>query len=266
MQYRGLHISANVSLLFGELPYEERFAAARDAGFVQVETWWPFPVPDPSDARVENFLRLLDRNGLQLSGLNFWAGDMAAGDRGVAANAARHGELFANIPVVARIGGATGCKGFNLLYGQVDDGDNASHEVTAATAVRAAARALEPIGGTVLMEPLAAGQNGTYPLLTHHDVLAFLDGQLEEVGNVALLFDTFHLSSNGVDLVAAAARYSDRVGHVQLADAPGRGAPGTGAAPVAAAVDALVGAGYRGTAAAEYKPAGRTIDSLGWLR
>jgi hydroxypyruvate isomerase len=115
----------------------------------------------------------------------------------------------------------------------------------------------------VLIEPLTKGLNGRYPLLTANDVLQLL-GRLQDVDNLSLLFDTFHLGSNGVDLLATAA--SVPVAHVQLADSPGRGEPGSGSLPIDATLDTLKAAGYQGVAACEYKPTTDTLTSLGWLR
>jgi hydroxypyruvate isomerase len=118
----------------------------------------------------------------------------------------------------------------------------------------------------VLLEPLTEGLNGRYPLLTADDVTALLDGPLKDLDNVSLLFDTFHLGSNRVDLVATASALGAGIAHVQVADSPGRGEPGTGALPIDATLDALLAAGYRGVVACEYKPTIDTASSLSWIR
>jgi hydroxypyruvate isomerase len=82
---------------------------------------------------------------------------------------------------------------------------------------------------------------------------------------LGLLFDTYHLANNGDDLIAVVDRYGPRIAHVQLADSPGRGEPGTGDLPLAAAVDRLWSAGYRGAVACEYSPSGPTAGTLGWI-
>jgi hydroxypyruvate isomerase len=85
-------------------------------------------------------------------------------------------------------------------------------------------------------------------------------------GRVTLLFDTYHLTNNGEDLLACVDTYGARIGHVQLADSPGRHEPGTGSIDFAAVLAALSGAGYGGLVAAEYRPVGETVDGLGWVR
>nr|WP_238356707.1 TIM barrel protein [Kribbella italica] len=204
--------------------------------------------------------------GVTLSALNFYGGDIPGGERGVASHPDRQEELAANISQMVEIAERTGCRLFNLLYGQLDDCWSAEEqEACAVEAIRSAAAAVAGFGGTVLIEPLTAGLNGRYPLLTATDVLGLLDGPLKDVPNLSLLFDTFHLGSNGVDLVSAAAALGADLAHVQLADTPGRGEPGSGAVDFAAVLDALKSAGYSGVVAAEYKPTVDTASSLGWL-
>ena len=260
---------ANISILFPELPLLQRPAAARAAGFSAVEAWWPFPTPTPSPAEVDAFVAAVEESGLPLTGLNFYAGDMPAGDRGVASQPARRDELQASHPTLVNIAERTGVRHFNLLYGQSVDGLGAEEQLAAGVAsLIEAAGLVGAFGGTILLEPLAAGLNGAYPLLTDEHVLAVLDTANRTAGRTlptALLFDTFHLGSNGVDLVAAARRLAPRIGHVQIADSPGRGEPGSGTLPLAETLHELRDGGYRGRFAAEYKPTTTTIDTLGWM-
>ncbi|RCK70459.1 xylose isomerase [Desertihabitans brevis] len=264
MSWNGFDVSANLSLLFAELPYRERFAAAAAAGFTLVESWWPFAGPRPDDAEVEELVRLLADSQLQLTGLNFFAGDMPGGERGIACRPERQDELAASTDVLLRIAEATGCRSFNLLHGQLDpSGDLDAQHATAVEAYRRAATAVADLGGTVLVEPLARGLNGEYPLTTHTEVLALLDEAAAP--NLVLLVDTFHLGMNGVDLPAAVEASAGRIGHVQLADVPDRSEPGTGQVPWDAVAEALHRIGFAGPVAAEYRPAAGTVDGLGWL-
>ncbi|TDW78034.1 hydroxypyruvate isomerase family protein [Kribbella pratensis] len=263
MEYRGHELSANVSMLFTELPYPERFAAAATAGFRVVESWWPFAVPDPSASEIDDFVRLVSASGVSLGALNFYGGDIAGGERGVASHPDRQEQLAANVSAMVGIAERTGCRLFNLLYGQLDDRWSPDEQAkTALDAIRSAAADVGAVGGTVLIEPLAEGLNGRYPLLTADDVLRVI-AAVQDVDNLSMLFDTFHLGSNGVDLLATAA--SVPVAHIQLADSPGRGEPGSGSLPIAATLDALKATGYQGVAACEYKPTTDTLTSLAWL-
>ncbi|GAA1555612.1 TIM barrel protein [Kribbella hippodromi] len=263
MDYRGLELSANVSMLFTELPYPDRFAAAAQAGFRVVESWWPFADPDPSPAELDDFLRTISAAGVSLGALNFYGGDLPTGERGVASHPDRQEQLAANVRAMVGIAERTGCRLFNLLYGQLDVRWSPEDQAkTAVDAIRSAASAVDAVGGTVLIEPLTKGLNGSYPLLTADDVLELLNGPLHDVENLSLLFDTFHLGSNGVDLVATASTVP--VAHVQLADSPGRGEPGSGTLPIDETLDALTAAGYQGAAACEYNPTTNTHTSLTW--
>jgi hydroxypyruvate isomerase len=250
-------------MLFTEYPYLERFAAAAAAGFDEVESWWPFAVPDPGLAAVDDLLAAIRDAGVRLVSLNLWAGNMSAGERGVATDPERSTELHRNLPVLRAIARETGCARFNLLVGRLNSATDRDSQIAyAAGAVAAAARALADVG-TVLLEPLSGLPEGAYPLVTDVDVVAFRERVGE--GNTALLFDAYHLGANGVDIVAAAERSAGVVGHVQLADAPGRGAPGTGTLPIAEAVDMLANHGYAGSIGCEYSVSGPTVDTLGWV-
>lgn len=235
-----MRYAVNCSILFTELPLLERARAARDAGFDAVEFWWPFDRAVPDAAEVDAFVDSLD--GVRLIGLNLFAGNMPAGERGVLSDPARTDEFRASLEVTKEIAGRTGVRAFNALYGQ-----NPRNE-TATENLRYAARTLD---GTVLVEPLARGLNGAYPLETAEDVIGVLDEV--RLGDVKFLFDTFHLASNGADLVKVIDAYAPRIGHVQLADAPGRGAPGTGEIDFEAVLAALDRHGYDGWIAYEHK-------------
>ncbi|KAB2343259.1 hydroxypyruvate isomerase family protein [Actinomadura rudentiformis] len=251
----------NCSILFGELPLLERPAAARAAGFGQVEFWWPWPgVPVPTDAEVDAFCQALEDARVQLTGLNFYAGDMPAGERGMLSDPARSLEFRDSVGVLVRIAERTGVKAFNALYGQRVDGVSPAEQDRVATQnLVYAARQVGAFGGTVLIEPLARGLNGAYPLETAADAIAVIDRmRMEGVENTTFLFDSFHLASNGEDLAKVVHAHAAEIGHVQLADAPGRDHPGTGDIDFAALFGALDAAGYAGRIALEYKPAGAT--------
>ncbi|WP_152362227.1 hydroxypyruvate isomerase family protein [Microlunatus speluncae] len=257
--------AANISIMFTEHELLARPAAARAAGFGLIELWWPFSRPVADQAEVDALITAIDRAEVGLIGLNFFAGDMPAGQRGVANRPADGADLAANVEQVASIARRTGCRKFNLLYGQLDDRwTPAEQSAAAVTAIGRAAETVAEFGGTVLVEPLARGLNGAYPLTTADEVVDVITEVAAPAGNVGLLYDVFHLGSNGADLVADARRHADRIAHVQLADSPGRGEPGTGTLPIAAALAALP-ADYDGVIACEYKPTKATEQTLGWI-
>jgi hydroxypyruvate isomerase len=260
----------NLSILFTELPLLERPAAAKEAGFDAVEFWWPWPVAVPSDGEVDEFATAVTDAGVQLVGLNFFAGDMSGGDRGLVSWPARSGEFRDNVDVTIGLGERLGCRAFNALYGNRTDGGvdgdtPDEQDALAAENLALAARAAQRIGGTVLVEPVSGAPR--YPLLTAVDALAAIDraGSAGNVDNIALLFDVYHLAVNGDDVDAAIDRAAGRIGHVQIADAPGRNEPGTGKLDIDAYLDRIAATGYDGWVGLEYKPSGASADSFDWL-
>ena len=256
---------ANCSLLFTEEPLLRRPAAARAAGFGAVEFWWPFATPVPSDREVDAFTTAIEEAGVALVGLNFFAGDLAGPDCGVLSIPGRSAEFRDNIDVVAGIGERLGVRGFNALYGnRVDGVDPAAQDELAAESIGLAAKAVAAFGGTVLIEPVSGPK--PYPLRTAADAVAVVRrARAAGAANVGFLCDLYHLASNGDDIDAAIAGYAEYVAHVQIADAPGRGEPGSGQLDLDRYLAALARRGYRGWVSLEYKPTGTTEASLAWL-
>ncbi|GAA1644120.1 TIM barrel protein [Kribbella alba] len=261
-----LRYEVNCSILFTELPLLERPAAAKQAGFDAVEFWWPFAEAVPSDTDVDAFVTAIGDAGVRLAGLNFFAGDMPAGDRGLVSWPKRSSEFRDNIDVTVGIGERLGCRAFNALYGNRVDRDSAGRQDELAVenlglATRAAAR----ISGTVLVEPVSGAER--YPLRTAADVLVVIDRVQAsyDVQNVGLLADLYHLAVNGDDVDRVIAEQAGRIAHVQIADAPGRNEPGTGTLPLEGQLAALAAHGYTGWVGLEYKPSTTTVESFGWL-
>jgi hydroxypyruvate isomerase len=254
--------AVNCSILFTERPLLDRPAAARDAGFDAVEFWWPFPEAVPADAEVDRFVAAIEDAGVQLAGLNFAAGDMPGGDRGLVSWPGREAEFRDNVAVALGIGERLGVGVFNALYGNRADGaDPAAQDDLAAEHLTHAAGAAARIGATVVLEPLSGADR--YPLRTADDAVAVLDRVGAE--NLALLADLYHLAVNGEDLDAVLARYADRIGHVQIADAPGRHEPGTGTVAFDRHLAALDAAGYAGRVGLEYVPSTTSDAAFDWL-
>jgi hydroxypyruvate isomerase len=261
-----LRYEVNCSILFTELPLLERPAAARAAGFGGVEFWWPFPEAVPADAQVEAFVRSVSDAGVQLVGLNFAAGDLAGGDRGLVSWPARSAEFRDNVAVALGIGERLGCRAFNALYGnRVEGADPAAQDELATENLALAGRAAARIGGTVLIEPVSGAPR--YPLRTAADAVAVIDRVAAETGvaNLGLLCDLYHLATNGDDLERAIADHGRRVAHVQIADAPGRHEPGSGDLDLDRYLSLLAAAGYAGWVGLEYQPSGASADSFAWL-
>jgi hydroxypyruvate isomerase len=258
-----LPFEVNCSILFTELPLLQRPEAVKRAGFDAVEFWWPFSEAVPTDADVDAFVAAVDNAGVALVGLNFFAGDMAGGDRGLVSWPGRSAEFRDNIDVTIGIGERLGCKAFNALYGnRVTDATPAQQDELGAENLALAAKGAARIGGTVLVEPVSGAP--AYPLLTAADALDVIDRAGEP--NIALLADLYHLAVNGDDVDAVIADHTDRIAHVQIADAPGRNEPGTGSLPLLSQLGGLRAAGYDGWVGLEYKPSGASADSFGWTK
>ena len=256
---------ANCSLLFTEEPLLRRPAAARAAGFGAVEFWWPFATPVPADHEVDAFVTAIEEAGVALVGLNFFADDLAGPDCGVLSIPGRAGQFRDNVDVVAGIGERLRVRGFNALYGNRIDGVNPdAQDELAAESIGLAAKAVAGFGGTVLIEPVSGPK--PYPLRTADDAVAVVQrARAAGAANVGFLCDLYHLASNGDDIDAAIAAHAGVVAHVQIADAPGRGEPGSGQLDLDRYLAALADRGYRGWVSLEYKPTGTTEASLAWL-
>ena len=259
-----LPYAANCTFLFTEVELLERPAAARAAGFDAIEFWWPWPdQPVPPDTEVDRFVEAVRDAGVQLIGLNFFAGDLAGADCGVLSVPARSAEFRENIAVTIGIGEALGVPAFNALYGnRVSEVTPEQQDDLATENLTLAARAAAAIGGTILVEPVSGPK--PYPLRTDSDVAAVLDRV--PAPNIGFLCDLFHLANNGDDIDAALAAYAHRIAHVQIADHPGRGEPGSGTLDLYRYLSTIEGSGYNGYVGLEYVPATTTIDSLRWLR
>jgi len=257
-----LRYDVNCSILFTELPLLERPTAAAAAGFDGVEFWWPFADAVPTDRDVDAFVTAVQDAGVRLVGLNFFAGDMPGGDRGLVSWPGRHQEFRDNIDVTIGIGERLGCSSFNALYGNRVEGVTAEEQdELGAENLAQAARAAARIGGTVLVEPVSGA--AAYPLLTAADALAVIDRAGEH--NLGLLADLYHLAVNGDDVDKLIANEIDRIAHVQIADAPGRNEPGTGSLPLLRQLADLQAGGYAGWVGLEYKPSGASADSFDWI-
>jgi hydroxypyruvate isomerase len=256
--------TVNCSILLTDLPLLDRPRAARNAGFEAVEFWWPFDTPTPPESDVKAFIRAIEDAGVQLTGLNFAAGDMPAGDRGILSNPAMTQAFRDNVDIAVGIAETLGTRAFNALYGNRIDGETPENQDHVAAANLAyAGNAADAIGATVLIEPVSGAPR--YPLITAADAIRVIDRVFTEHGatNLRLLADLYHLHVNGDDVAAAINDYGRRIGHVQIADAPGRGEPGTGEIPLRTYLDQLAAQGYSGNIGLEYKAT--KPDTFEWL-
>ncbi|MDX2600095.1 TIM barrel protein [Streptomyces caniscabiei] len=263
--------TVNLSILFTELPLLERPAAAAAAGFTAVELWWPWvDSPTPPRAELDALRASLEAAGVRLTGLNFYSGVLPGPDRGALSIPGEESERFrANVDVVAEFAESVGCTALNALYGnRVADVDPAEQDALALDNLVLAARAADRIGAVLLIEALNKVESPAYPLVSAPAAVGVVDkvNEASGLGNARFLMDLYHLSMNGEDLPRVIADHAGSTGHVQIADNPGRGAPGTGTLPLEDLLDQLGKAGYEGLVGLEYKPGDRpSAEAFDWL-
>jgi len=250
-------LSANLTMLFTEMPFLKRFAAAREAGFTVVEYLFPY-----SEA-PGTLAGLLKENGLTQDLFNLPAGDWAAGERGVACDPSRVDEFRAGVAKAVEYAKALGCKKLNCLAGYAPKGV-AEDVLWAALAenARHAADALAKEGITLVLEFINQKDMPGFFLHTSAQTVRLID----EVGrpNVFMQYDVYHAQREEGELAATLRAHMPRIGHIQIADNPGRHQPGTGEINynfLLAEIDRL---GYRGHVGLEYVPDPDTRTSLAW--
>lgn len=250
-----IRLSAHLGTLFPELAPLERPAAARAAGFAAVETWWP-PADDPAD-----WVAAVRAAGLRAVVVNADGGDLAAGDRGFCTVGARRDEVVASAAAALDVARACGGDTVNLLAGHLDPGLPAGPQRDAAlAAVREAGEEAARGGGRVVIEHLN-DRDVTAPLLPTPAAAAAFVREVDHPG-VRLLFDAYHAHRAGLDPMREVGEVIELVGHVQYADSPGRGAPGTGAVDLGRLVDRLGELGYDGHVGLEFVP---EAPGTGWI-
>lgn len=263
--------NVNLSILFTELPLLERPAAAAAAGFTAVELWWPWTdTPTPEQSELDALRKAIEDAGVQLTGLNFYAGRLPGPDRGALSIPGAESERFrANIDVAADFAHSLGATALNALYGNRIEGvDPAEQDALALRNLVLAARAADRIGAILLIEALNRPESPRYPLVSAPAAVGIVDKVNRATGldNARFLMDLYHLSMNGEDLPAVIEEFTPKTGHVQIADNPGRGAPGTGSLPLADLLGLLRKAGYDGWVGLEYKPGDRpSAEAFDWL-
>lgn len=249
----------NLSILFKEAPFLERFARAAEAGFGAVEFWWP------AEQELEAMEAAIADAGLSVALFNFYAGDMPAGDRGLLSDPERAGEFRDNVPVALDLARRLGCPRLNALVGlELAGVDRAEQLGLASENIAWAADQAAPHGIEVMIEAVNTFENGPYLLRTTREAARFV----EVVGrdNVKLQYDVYHMQRMEGNLVANLREFADRIAHIQVADSPGRGEPGTGEINypfVFSAIEELDGSGFVGL---EYNPTTDSTEaSLEWL-
>ncbi|AWM29108.1 MAG: hydroxypyruvate isomerase [Sinorhizobium fredii] len=250
--------AANLTMLFNEAPFLDRFALAAKAGFEGVEYLFPY------EFEKKALRTALERNGLTQVLHNLPAGDWSRGERGIAILPDRVDEFRRGVASAIDYATALDCKQVNCLVGIAPDGvPDSTLRTTLVANLKLAATELGKHGIRLLIEPINRFDIPGFYLNTVSQAASII----EEVGsdNLFIQYDLYHQQRTEGELIGTYKRYSDRIAHVQLADNPGRNEPGTGEINYPFVFDALEKAGYAGWIGCEYKPLTTTAEGLGWL-
>ena len=250
--------AANLTMLFNEVPFLERFAAAARAGFEAVEFLFPYPYPAPALADG------LETHRLQLVLHNLPAGNWEAGERGIACLPDRVGEFQDGVGLAIEYAKALRVPQLNCLVGIPTAGlDRDRVDTTLVENLRFAAAALKTAGIRLLVEPCNSYDIPGFALSRSKDALALINAVGSD--NLYLQYDIYHMQRMEGELAATIAAHLPRIGHIQLADNPGRHEPGTGEINYAFLFALLDRLGYAGYVGCEYKPLATTEEGLNWL-
>lgn len=252
-----VRLAANLSLMFGDLPFLDRFAAAAEAGFRAVEFMFPY-----GETKEAVAAQLAD-HGLELALFNMPAGAWAEGERGIGAHPDRVAEFREGASLALDYARQLGCKRLHLMAGKTGGLDQAACRETLIDNIRFAADLMAGDGIDILVEPINTRVDipGYF-----YDTTAAAMRVIEEAArpNVRLQYDVYHMQIMEGHLARTIERLLPAIGHVQIADNPGRGEPGTGEINYPFLLGHLDRLGYDGFVGCEYIPVNGTIEGLAW--
>jgi hydroxypyruvate isomerase len=253
-----IRFSANLTMLFPDVDFLDRFERAAKAGFKAVEYMFPYP------CGKDDLSERLRKYGLQQVLFNLPAGDWAAGDRGIACLPGREGEFRNGVGLAIEYAKALGCPLVNCLVGNVPVGAPDKAHRTLIDNLRFASAALEKERIRFLVEPLNLRDMPGFYLCGTGNALKLI----EEVNhpNLWLQYDIYHMQVTEGNLMQTIQENFKRIAHIQIADNPGRNEPGTGEINFPNIFRFLDKMGYTGWIGCEYKPLGKTEDGLTWMK
>jgi hydroxypyruvate isomerase len=251
--------AANLTMLFNEVPFLDRFEAAARAGFAGVEFLFPYEHP------AREIAARLKAHKLQNVLFNMPPGDWAAGERGIASIPGRENEFRAGVEQALAYAQALGTPRLHAMAGLLADGaDRARHRATYIQNLRYACSAAQRHGITVLIEPINTRDIPGYFLNTQAEAHAIR----EEVGapNLKVQMDFYHVQIMEGDIAMKVRRWLPHIGHIQIAGVPERNEPDTGELDYGYLFRLLDTLGYEGWLGCEYRPARTTAEGLGWMK
>jgi hydroxypyruvate isomerase len=249
--------AANLSMMFAELPFPDRFAAAARCGFQGVEYLFPYDHP------ADELARALTDAGLEQVLFNLWPGDFAGGERGLAALPGREQEFAASIDQALDYARTLNCRRLHAMAGTVHAGiPHDEAESVYIANLRSAADRLAPHGITLLIEPINTRDMPGYFLNTTTAARRILAAVSRP--NLRLQLDLYHCQIMEGDLTEKIREHLEAVGHIQIAGNPGRHEPDVGEIHYPWLFDRLDRLGYDGWIGCEYRPRSSTLAGLGW--
>lgn len=251
--------SANLSFLYQDLAFLDRFAAAANDGFGALEYLGPYAEPK------EKVADTLKANGLKQALFNVPSGDWAGGERGIACLPDRVEEFRSGISLALDYAKALACPQVNVISGLIPKGaDLETLEKVLVENLKYAAERTADAGVKLLIEPINLRDIPGF-FLSSTDHAARI---LEKVGsdNLYIQYDFYHMQIMQGDLIPTFTRLKERIAHVQIADNPGRNEPGTGEINYGFILSELDRLGYEGWVGCEYKPKAGTTEGLGWMK
>jgi len=250
--------AANISMMFNELPFLDRFAAARAAGFEAVEFLFPYEHP------AEEIAKRLEGNGLQNVLFNAPPGDWIKGERGMASLPDRRAEFRESIKRALEYSAALKCPRLHVMAGLIPAGvPRDTLLATYAANLDFAAEECAKLGVKPVIEPINHRDIPGFFLNTTTEATRIIDAIGPE--RLGLQFDLYHCQITEGDVTRKAQELLPYIAHMQVADTPGRNEPGTGEVNWPFVFDAIDASGYRGWIGCEYRPKGETLAGLGWL-
>jgi hydroxypyruvate isomerase len=251
--------AANLTMMFNEVPFLQRFGAAARAGFRGVEFLFPYDYP------VGEIKAELDEHRLAMVLFNMPAGNWAAGDRGMACHPGRVDDVRGGVEAAVEYARALDCSQIHLMAGirppGVTEGDMYD---TYVGNVRFAANELARHDMTLLIEAINSRDIPGFYLNTSRQAFELMDAA--GAPNVRFQYDVYHMQIMEGDLATTLKTRLARIGHVQIADPPSRGEPGTGEINYPFIFEWLDDIGYAGWVGCEYRPKSTTTDGLGWMK
>ena len=251
-------LAANLSLLFPQLPFPDRFAAAAKAGFRYVEYQFPYAFGGAKD--IADQARAA---GVEVVLHNLPAGDAAKGDRGISCQPARVNEFREGVERAIEYAKAADCPRLNALAGILPAGvPREKAKETLIENLRYAAGKLKAAGLTLLTEPCNTRTIPGFLLNNSKEGIEVIDAAGAD--NLQLQYDVFHMQIVEGDIAKTVERLLPRIGHIQVADVPDRNEPGTGEINFDWLLPHIDRLGYKGWIGAEYIPRGDTVQGLSW--